>query len=190
MQDFMVRSESVLRPERDRTELAHLTPRGSMRTWFSHFEETHMLDYIGGHITQIERTRSGHKITLRHPCTDEGEPVDQQFHIRGPAPGETGERMVVMLLEDEVAGWHNQATGAQGHLLHALPRLRWHIRDAVISLSTASVGNLAGNWILGAAGGLGWLLSTLLWRFYTIRHARGELTEALQLAAGVTATRK
>jgi hypothetical protein len=35
------------------------------------------------------------------------------------------------------------------------------------------------------AVGLGWLLSMALWRVYSLRSARGELIEALHLAAGV-----
>ncbi len=91
-----------------------------------------------------------------------------------------------MVLEDEVVGWHNQVTGEQGHLLRLLPRLRWCIRDVVIALMAALAPFLSGSPILGLAGGLGWLLSTALWRSHLMRSARGELVEALQLAEGVT----
>ena len=149
-----------------------------------------MLDYIGGDISCITRMRSGHKVTLQLQYSDDEHPIKQQFHVLGPQPGEPGDRLVVMVLEDEVAGWHNQATGKQGHLLHSLPRLRWRIRDAVIALMAASVPSLVGSPILGLAGGLGWLLSTALWRLHSMRSIRGELVEALQLAAGVTSPRK
>ncbi len=145
-----------------------------------------MLDYIGGHIVSIAKTRSGHDVTLQLQHSENGNPIEQQFHIRGLPPGNPGDKLVVMVLEDEVVGWHNQVTGEQGHLLHALPWLRWRARDAGIALATVSVSCLAGSVSLGLASGLGWLLSATLWRLRSMRSIRGELTEALQLAAGVT----
>jgi hypothetical protein len=145
-----------------------------------------MLDYIGGDIVRMTPARSGHQVTLQlQYCDDDGEPIFQQFHVRGPQPGQLGERLVVMVLEDEVAGWHNQVTGAQGHLLHRLPRLRWRLRDGLIASATGLGLGWIGNLTLGVAVGLGWLLSTALWRVYSLRSARGELIEALHLAAGV-----
>ena len=145
-----------------------------------------MLDYIGGDIIRVTHLRSGHWTVLQHRHTDDGEAVEQQFHVRGSSPGETGDRLVVMLLEDEVAGWHNQTTGEQGHLLHALPRLRWRARDAGIATAATAALYLAGKPLLGLAGGLGWLVSIALWRLYAMRDVRKELVTALQLAAGVS----
>lgn len=90
-----------------------------------------------------------------------------------------------MVLEDEVVGWRNQATGAQGHLLHSLPKIRWRVREVLIALTLGLVLGWIGWMALGLAGGLGWLLSTTLWRIHSMRSVRGELVEALQLAAGV-----
>lgn len=150
-----------------------------------------MLDYIGGDIVSLTKTHSGNEVTLQLQYSDDdGNTIEQRFHVRGPQPGEPGDRLVVMVLEDEVAGWHNQMTGEQGHLLHALPRLRWRIRDAGIALTATGLPSLGGSPSLGVAAGLGWLLSTALWRLHSMRSARGELIEALQLAAGVTAPRK
>ena len=149
-----------------------------------------MLDYIGGDIVNVTRTRSGHEVTLQLQYREDGAPIEQRFRVRGSQPGEPGDRLVVMVLEDEVAGWHNQTTGEQGHLLHSLPRLRWRLRDAGIALASAVVLSLSGSVTLGFAGGLGWLLSAALWRLHSMRSVRGELIEALQLAAGVTASRE
>lgn len=145
-----------------------------------------MLDYIGGDIVRTTRLRSGHQVVLRHRHTDDGEAVEQPFHVRGDSPGETGHRLVAMLLEDEVAGWHNQTTGEQGHLLRSLPRLRWRLRDAGIATAATVFLHLAGKPLWGWAGGLGWLVSVALWRFHALRDVRRELVTALQLAAGVS----
>jgi hypothetical protein len=108
----------------------------------------------------------------------------------GLSPGELGDKLVVMVLEDEVAGWHNQATGEQGHLLHALPRLRWRIRDLGIAVAVASVPSLFSRPLLGLASSLGWFVSAALWRLWAMRDIRGELVTAPQLAAGVSARKE
>lgn len=149
-----------------------------------------MLDYIGGDIVSITATRSGSKVALRLQDSEDGEPVEHPFHVRGPQPGQPGERLVVMVLEDEVVGWHNQATGAQGHLLHSLPKVRWRARDGLIAASLGLVLGGVGGMAPGLAGGLGWLLSTTLWRIHSMRSVRGELVEALHLAAGVVASKE
>lgn len=146
-----------------------------------------MLDYIGGHVMGLTRNHSGHQVVLRinlPPWHQDDTPIERRFQVRGDCPGMLGDKLVVMTLDDEVLGWHNQRTGQQANLLAALPRARWRIRDWVIAAVLAWLG-----WVvslaLGGAGGLGWLFSAALWRIRAMRKVRGELQEALDLAAGV-----
>lgn len=147
-----------------------------------------MLDYIGGDIIQIEATRSGSRVILQVQFHKGAPSIRQNFHVRGKPPGQCGERLVVMLLDNEVVGWHNQATGAQGWLLQLRLQTLWNVSDVPIALTLG----LAVGWVskprLGWSGGIGWLLSRVLTRSYAVWHARGELAEALRLAAGVTRT--
>lgn len=148
-----------------------------------------MLDYIGGDIIEIKGTRSGSRVTLQVQFHKGAPSIRQSCHVRGAPPGQCGERLVVMLLENDVVGWHNQATGAQGWLLQFRIQSLWNVSDAPIALTLGLALGWAGKPLLGWSCGIGWLLSRVLTRSYTVWHARGELAEALQLSAGVTRTK-
>ena len=145
-----------------------------------------MLDYIGGEIIEIKGTRSGSRVILQVQFHKDAPSSPCSFHVRGKPPGQCGERLVVMLLQNDVVGWHNQATGAQGWLLQLRIQSLWNVYVAPIALTVGLALGWAGKPLLGWSGGIGWLLSRVLARGYAVWHARGELAEALRLAAGVT----